>query len=308
MKVSFCIPAYKRKYLKDAILSLLNQTLKEIEIIIVDDKSPENLSEIVSAFSDPRIRYYVNEENLGGQNPLYNYNKAFSYATGEYAVIASDDDVYHPQYAEKMVALADAHPEVNIFHCRICIVDGDGRLVKVGDLWPEFESCADYLYSRGVRRLAQTMPEFLIRTKALRDIGGMVEMPLAWYSDDATWFLLSKDHGIVATSEILFNWRYSGVNISSRFDITAKKVAAGESFKVWLKNFLPSVRAKSDEDDVVLRYSTEHIFEAVDQQTLFDLDDTKFGLWLKIVALERMPMRLRLRSVRNRIRKILWLG
>ena len=308
MKVSFCIPAYKRKYLKEAIQSLLDQTYKDIEIIVVNDRSPEHLSEVMAEFADSRIRYYVNEENLGGKNPIYNYNKAFSYAKGEYAVIASDDDIYHPQFAEKMVAIADAHPEVNIFHCRISIVDGAGKLIKVGDLWPEFETCADYLYSRGVRRLAQTMPEFLVRTTALRDIGGMVEMPLAWYSDDATWFLLAKDHGIITTPEILFNWRYSGVNISSRFDIAAQKVAAGEAYKVWLRTFLPSVRPRSEEDGVILRYSIEHIYEAVDQQTLFDLDDTKFWLWLKIVCGERMPVRLRLRAIRNRIRKVLGLG
>lgn len=307
MKVSFCIPAYKRKYLREAIQSLLDQTYKNIEIIVVDDKSPERLSEVMAEFTDSRIRYYVNGENLGGKNPLYNYNKAFSYATGDYSVIASDDDIYHPQFAEKMVALAEAHPDVNIFHCRICIVDGEGKLVKIGDLWPEFETCADYLYSRGVRRFAQTMPEFLVRTKALRDVGGMLEMPLAWYSDDATWFLLAKEHGIVSTHEILFRWRYSGVNISSRFDITEKKVAAGESYKAWLKDFLPSVRPMSAEDGLVLQYSAQHIFEAVDQQTLFDLDDTKFWSWLKIVMREPMPSRLKLRTIRNRIRKLVHL-
>lgn len=83
MKVSFCIPAYKRKYLREAIQSLLDQTYKNIEIIVVDDKSPERLSEVMAEFTDSRIRYYVNGENLGGKNPLYNYNKAFSYATGD---------------------------------------------------------------------------------------------------------------------------------------------------------------------------------------------------------------------------------
>ena len=275
VKVSFCIPAYKGKYIKDTIYSILAQTFKDIEIIVVDDQSPDNIGEIVSEIHDSRVRYYMNEENLGGKNPLYNFNKAFSYAQGDYAVIAGDDDLYHPQYAEKMVSLADAHPDIDIFHCRISIIDGEGKLTKVGDLWPEYETCADYLYSRGVRRCAQTMPEFFVRTSALQRVGGMVEMPLAWYSDDATWFLLAREKGIITTPEVLFHWRYSGINISSRFDVTEKKVNAAEKYKEWLREFLPTVQALSKEDALTLEYVKTHIYESVDQQTLFDLDDTK---------------------------------
>ena len=308
VKVSFCIPAYKGKYIKETIDSLLAQTLQEIEIIVADDRSPDNLGKILSEYKDPRIRYYLNEENLGGRNPMYNYNKAFSFATGEYSVIAGDDDLYHSQYAEKMLKLAESHPEVDIFHCRIGIIDGKGKLTKIGDLWPEYESCADYLYSRGVRRSAQTMPEFFVRTSALKAIGGMVEMPLAWYSDDATWFFLAKEKGIVATPEVLFHWRYSGINISSRFDVTEKKVIAGEKFKEWLRNFIPTIIPTSTEDALTLEYVKNHIFESVDQQTLFDLDDTKFSLWFKIITKVELPRRLKLRSVRNRVRKYLFLG
>lgn len=307
VKVSFCIPAYKGKYIKETIDSLLAQTLSDIEIIVVDDRSPDNIAEILSTYKDQRIRYYLNEENLGGKNPMYNYNKAFSYATGDYSVIAGDDDVYHPQYAEKMLALAEAHKDVDIFHCRIGIIDGNGHLTKIGDLWPEYESCADYLYSRGVRRCTQTMPEFFVRTSALKAIGGMVEMPLAWYSDDATWFLLAKEKGIITTPEVLFYWRYSGINISSRFDVTEKKVNAAENYKEWLRDFIPSINPISKEDALTLKYVETHIYESVDQQTLFDLDDTKFGLWFKIIFSVSCSKRLKLRSIRNRIRTLLLL-
>ena len=63
-----------------------------------------------------------------------------------------------------------------------------------------------------------------------------------------------------------------------------------------------------DSHNIVLKYSAEHIFEAVDQQTLFDLSDTKFSLWLKIVIGCHMPARLRLRTIRNRIRGAIGLG
>ena len=65
MKFSITIPAYKQKFLAEAIDSCLTQTYKDFELIIVNDHSPENLDAVVSQYDNPRIRYYVNEKNCG---------------------------------------------------------------------------------------------------------------------------------------------------------------------------------------------------------------------------------------------------
>lgn len=98
--VSIILPTYKRAYvLSDAINSILNQTYTNIELIIVDDNSPDNTSEIVSAFSDSRIRYVKNDSNLKLPGAL---NKGFSLANGDYFTWTSDDNIYAPNAIEKM--------------------------------------------------------------------------------------------------------------------------------------------------------------------------------------------------------------
>ena len=70
MKFSVTIPAYKARFLKECIESILAQTYKDFELIIVNDASPEDLTSIVKSFNDPRIRYYINElwcGECGGQ-------------------------------------------------------------------------------------------------------------------------------------------------------------------------------------------------------------------------------------------------
>ena len=62
---SILIPAYKSKYLKECIHSILAQTYSNYEIIIVDDASPEDLKTIVNGFVDGRVHYYRNEKNYG---------------------------------------------------------------------------------------------------------------------------------------------------------------------------------------------------------------------------------------------------
>ena len=62
--VSIAIPAYKKKWLKEAIVSALSQDYPNIEVIIVDDHSPQNLREVVVPFLiDKRVSYYYNEIN-----------------------------------------------------------------------------------------------------------------------------------------------------------------------------------------------------------------------------------------------------
>ena len=73
--VSFVLPAYKASWISEAIDSILAQTYHNIELIIVNDQSPEPIREIVAQYDDPRIRYYENEENIGGQEPCCSMGK-----------------------------------------------------------------------------------------------------------------------------------------------------------------------------------------------------------------------------------------
>ena len=66
MKFSVTIPAYKSRYLREAIQSIASQTIDNWELIIVDDCSPEDIRSVVEPFmTDSRIRYYRNEKNCG---------------------------------------------------------------------------------------------------------------------------------------------------------------------------------------------------------------------------------------------------
>lgn len=307
-KISFILPAYKRQYLAEAIQSILAQTFGEFELVVVDDCSPENLQEVVAGFSDARLRYVRNEQNIGSKNLVAAWNKAISYAQSKWCVLASDDDIYQPEFAEALLALADAYPQCEILHCRTGFIDDSGRLYKIGEARPEFESCVDLMYARGIKRCAQTAPEFMFRTAALQKLGGFVSFPVAWYSDDATWAALAKNNGIACHPEVLFYWRFSGVNISARRDVTEKKVIAAEEYKVWLEKFLQDVQSEQINNQVVLDFVKRNIYESIDQQTLFDLNDVGLFDWVKIIIRLPLAKRLKMRSIRNRIRKVLGLG
>lgn len=109
--VSVLMTAYNReKYIGEAIESVLSSTFKDFELIIVDDCSRDGTVSIARTYeqADPRIKVYVNEQNLGDYN---NRNKAASYAMGTYIKYVDSDDIVYPHGIEVMVSSMEQFPE-----------------------------------------------------------------------------------------------------------------------------------------------------------------------------------------------------
>jgi len=99
--VSILIPVYNReKLVKEAIESAINQTYKNIEIIVVDNKSTDNTWEILKEYTskDKRIKIYQNESNIG---PVLNWKRCIELARGEYSKILWSDDLIADTFIEK---------------------------------------------------------------------------------------------------------------------------------------------------------------------------------------------------------------
>ena len=269
-KVSFILPAYKRRFLKEAIDSILEQTCRDFELVVVDDKSPEGLYEVIGEYPWEKdfktlpdggrrwevngisVRYYQNEENIGGKDLVEAWNHAMEFATGEWCVLASDDDVYMPQYLEEMLRLAEKYPQCDLFHCRVAVIDCEGEWLKVWAQWPEFQSYIQFAHAKRVRSFESCAPDFMFRRNALVLLAGFISFPKAILSDDATWLMLAKN-GVGCSSSILLHWRESGENISTRTDILLSKLTAIEEFRLWFARFAAKLNPESTEDVILYR-------------------------------------------------------
>lgn len=98
MKVSIIITAYNvEKYIKDAIDSCINQTYKDLEIIIVEDYSTDSTKQIIEQYNDPRIKIIQHEKNLGCGLAK---RSGIEVATGEYFILLDADDWLDPDFIE----------------------------------------------------------------------------------------------------------------------------------------------------------------------------------------------------------------
>ena len=108
-KVSVCIPTYKgAASIAATIESVLSQSFTDFELLVIDDRSPDDTVGIVSRFRDPRIRYVVNDTTLGA---IGNWNRCLQLARGEYYKLLPHDDLLARECLREQAAALDADRE-----------------------------------------------------------------------------------------------------------------------------------------------------------------------------------------------------
>ena len=110
--VSILMPVFKTApYLREAMDSMLCQTFKDFELIVLDDCSPDNAEEILDAYDDSRIVRYKGEKNVGLSNVL---NVGIEMARGKYIARMDSDDISLPQRLQVQVDYLEKHPDVDL--------------------------------------------------------------------------------------------------------------------------------------------------------------------------------------------------
>src|SRR5690606_978856 len=149
--------------------SILGQTYSNFELIIVDDVSPENIKGIVSGLDDPRIKYFRNEKNLGGENLVKQWNHCLQFAKGEYMVLAADDDLYQPDFSSTCVELADKYPHVDLIRSGAKQINESNNLIGVDGIIPEYCSKYQYVYHWLQGTIFTCIGNYMFKTAVIKE-------------------------------------------------------------------------------------------------------------------------------------------
>ena len=127
-KISVIIPSYNHAaYIGHAMESVFDQSLTDFELIVVDDGSTDNSLDILSSFSNLRLKI-LTQSNQGAHAAI---NRGLRAATGEYLAILNSDDQYHPFRLAKMLEVLKADSQVGLVGSYIEIIDNDGKALGI---------------------------------------------------------------------------------------------------------------------------------------------------------------------------------
>lgn len=126
------MPTYNQaRFLPEAIESVLRQTYRDFEFIIIDDRSTDNAADVIRTYAatDPRIRFLVNEQNAGMVN---NWNKCLHLAQGAYIKFLFGDDVLSsPRALERMVSVLDSDEKIALVASSRYFIDEQSAVIAL---------------------------------------------------------------------------------------------------------------------------------------------------------------------------------
>lgn len=127
--VSILIPSYNaEKTIFDCIESTINQTYKNIEIIVVDDCSIDNTVNIINKIDNKKIKLIVNNHNLGMSR---NWNECLKYANGEYIQFLHGDDILEPQCIEYKINQIIKDENINLVFSQTKIINENAQQLMI---------------------------------------------------------------------------------------------------------------------------------------------------------------------------------
>lgn len=229
--VSILMPAYNsEKYIKQAIQSVIGQTMSNWELIVIDDQSQDSTRQIVDAFAqeDSRIHLYVNKHNCGAAKSR---NRGFDLCRGCYVALLDSDDIWYPTKLEAQLKAAEKD-NADIVYCSYAIIDENGQ-----------KHCNDFIVPT-----TTTLEAFLKRsviscsTAFLRkNIVEHYRFPQEYYHEDlAMWLQLLEDGmNAVGVQDVLAAYRVrSDSRASNKIQVAKRRWKVYRSFMrmSWIKS------------------------------------------------------------------------
>ncbi len=196
------------KFIADCIESVLRQTFKDWEMIIIDDGSTDGTQDIIRRYQDSRI-IFIEKDHQGIDHLGENYNHALQISRGELILILEGDD-YIPNYRLEVQKSAFKNEQVVLSHGRYAYVLDDRTVVypnlfKIEELRNRPMGSALKIFLRGFNPIGSQ--SVMIRRSALLNIGGFAQPKYLPLVDYPTWMKLTLKGTFEYIPEVLGFWR-----------------------------------------------------------------------------------------------------
>jgi glycosyltransferase involved in cell wall biosynthesis len=196
--VSVIIPTYNAQfYIKEAVLSILEQSYDNLQILILDDGSTDDTVSLIRSFNDSRIEIHCSTQNWG---QAFQLNLGISLAKGEFIAIMHADDIALKDKLLKQIEFLNRHPLIGVCGCFVNLF-GD----KYG-IWsyPESNQSCKNMLLNSVPFAHSTV---VIRSSVIKQLNCLYEQDMVPAEDYDLWIKLATKTEFANLQEPLLNYR-----------------------------------------------------------------------------------------------------
>jgi glycosyltransferase involved in cell wall biosynthesis len=241
MQISIAMPAYNAgQFIAQAIESVLAQSWRDFDLIVVNDGSTDNTLEIVEEYAaqDARVRVYT-QSNQGTAAAL---NRGIDLAAGEWVFIMHADDLMRPNRLKSQHEFIAEHPELAVASSLVRYIDSKNRVIGKDNSKLFTHESVDMLVSAN-ELIGFSHPAVALRKSAVLEVGGYRQA--FWPAEDIDLWnrLVEKGYKVLVQPEYLLDYRLHGNSASiSQARLTRSKVR-------WLKDCMLHRRSGMEEPD-----------------------------------------------------------
>lgn len=234
------MPVYntKEKFLRKAVESILKQSFKDFEFIIINDASTNNAEEVIKSYHDDRIIYVRNERNLGISESS---NKGLAMARGEYIARQDHDDVSKRCRLKEQVKILDENPNIGV--CSSYFI-----------IFPKRKKVMPAITSDAIKEFMVLTgdpvchPAAMIRKSVLNAHNIVYRDEFRYAEDYALWVDLLDKTDFCNIPKFLFKYRWFGENTSA----TAGDVQRRNALRIRLNALKSLLKDCREEDEGIL--------------------------------------------------------
>lgn len=301
--VSIMIPTYNAQTtIKGTLISILAQTYKNLEVVIVDNASTDNTVNVVHQFDDPRLKIIINPVNLGAEG---NFNRCIELATGDYIAIYHADDIYEPTIIEEQVAFLEMYPEAGGVGTMAAIIDENGITKGELKIPTELISKAPPLYE--IKDILPALlkygnsflicPSMMARHDVYKnEIKKWREELFKSAADADVWLRIAEKHKLGIINKKLIRYRHSTSHFSYQYNTL--RTIRGDGFLVfdYYVNKYNDILTAQDRENYRFSEKKDEIIRAIHHSLKHEYNNAK--LLLKGL-LDRDILKLGIKNVRN---------
>ncbi|MCK0114775.1 glycosyltransferase family 2 protein [Gelidibacter sp. F63206] len=211
---SIVIPLYnKEKHIKATIESVLAQTFRDFEVIVVNDGSTDGSEAVVNSISDPRITYFK-QDNKGASSAR---NAAISKASGPYLALLDADDLWQEHYLETINQLIKSHPDHHVFAAAVNIETLNGiirSVYSIKNIKDKEIYIVDYFESSYINTVLTSSSTVV--HQSVFDRIGTYDTSLKSGQDTDLWIRIGIQYKVVFINDVLVTYRYAKESLSNR--------------------------------------------------------------------------------------------